>query len=36
MAAFCLAMRMSPEDYRRLTLRERDAFISAFEERHDG
>ena len=34
MAMFCLAMKMTPDEYRALTLRERDAFISAFEERN--
>ena len=33
MAMFCLAMRMTPDQYRGLTLREREAFITAFEER---
>jgi hypothetical protein len=33
MAMFCLAMRITPEEYRQLTIRERDAFITAFEER---
>jgi len=33
MAMFCLAMRITPDEYRALTIRERDAFIAAFEER---
>jgi hypothetical protein len=33
MATFCLAMKMTPNDYRQLTLRERNAFIDAFVER---
>ena len=33
MAMFCLAMRMTPADYKQLTLRQRNAFIDAFMER---
>lgn len=33
MATFCLAMKMTPADYKALTLRERNAFVDAFMER---
>ena len=33
MAMFCLAMRMTPTEYKQLTLRQRNAFIDAFMER---
>ena len=32
MAAFCLATKMSPRDYRALTLRERNAFVDKLTE----
>lgn len=32
MAAFCIATRMSPTEYRKLTLRERNAFIDRLTE----
>ena len=32
MASFCLATRMSPTEYRQLTLRERNAFIDKLTE----
>jgi len=36
MATFCLATRMSPSEYRRLTLRERSAFVEAFQDLKGG
>ena len=33
MAQFCLATKMSPTEYRKLTLREYQAYIEALEER---
>jgi hypothetical protein len=35
MAAFCIATGMAPSEYRRLTLRERSAFVSLLNERSD-
>ena len=34
MAAFCLLTKLSPNDYRQLTLRERQAFLDAFHDMH--
>lgn len=34
MAAFCVATKMQPSEYRSLTLREVEAFIDAIEKRH--
>ena len=34
MATFCLVTRMTPRDYRALTLRERAAFIEAYSDLH--
>ena len=36
MAMFCLAMRMTPAEYRQLTLRQRNAFLDAYMERASG
>ena len=34
MAAFCLVTKLTPSDYRSLTLRERQAFLDAFNDMH--
>lgn len=36
MATFCLVTRMSPTEYRQLTLRERTAFVDAFKDLKGG
>ena len=36
MAMFCLAMNMTPDEYMRLTLRQRNAFLDAYMERASG
>lgn len=36
MANFCLAMKMSPSEYKSLTLTEYKAFIKVYEEMNEG
>jgi len=36
MARFCLMTHMTVRDYKALTLRERNAFMQALKEKHDG
>lgn len=36
MAAFCVATKMSPSEYRKLSLREVNAFVDALNERGGG
>lgn len=36
MANFCLATKMSPSEYRKLTLMEVNAYVSALEDRSKG
>ena len=34
MASFCIVTKLSPTDYRQLTLRERQAFLDALNDMH--
>jgi hypothetical protein len=34
MASFCLVTKLTPTEYRQLTLRERQAFMDAFHDLH--
>ncbi len=34
MAAFCIVTKLTPSDYRQLTLRERQAFMDAYQDLH--